>query len=542
MREWFAGVWRDARLTIDVEDHGSEKLTRDLGLWSVFLFTVTQAVGAGILTNPGIIANSYAGSQAWMSFLYAGLICAAPALCLAKLATSSSRSGSTGSYASLHFGQLLGLLMFIDVAMECIGGTAAVAVSQAEHVKMALNLTLGWQLPAALTETPSNVPWLWLFGALSGGLIGGLGFHRSWSFLRRGCSPGSACHSQFIQTGVLLGSSALLAGGVYCASMFAAGLHSVNLLSMMVIVLVTVILMRGIGETKVFTNIFTMVKLAVIGTVVVLLAMHYDPSLLNRPVPVHMPGTLAGAAVAFFAYVGLDMATTAAGETKDPKRNVPWGMLLGLIAVIVLYVAATYFLCAAVPYEQLAAGGKGSAAPMAKALEILGYKTATLWVTLGSTIALVSVLLATAYSTTRLLFNMAQHKMLPEFFENVNKYGVPVGATLVVGGSIALLTALLDVDELMHLTNIGTMTCFITASSIVLVNTFKKTNWSLQKERLKGGFWALVGILGILGPARLMMELPSTAFIRLGVVWLAVIVFFVYWVRHNSLARKQAAS
>ncbi|MBX9688261.1 MAG: hypothetical protein K2X27_16250, partial [Candidatus Obscuribacterales bacterium] len=176
LRNWFGSVWHDARLKIDLEEHHGhgDKLVRELGLWSIFLFTVTQAVGAGILTTPGIIARSYAGAHAWQAFLYAGLICAAPALCLAYLSTLSSKSGSTGSYAATTFGQLWGMLMFVDVAMECIGGTAAVAVSQAEHVKMALDLTLGIKLSDAWTETPTDIHWLLLAGGLLGCIVGGM--------------------------------------------------------------------------------------------------------------------------------------------------------------------------------------------------------------------------------------------------------------------------------------------------------------------------------------------------------------------------------
>lgn len=534
MKEWFAGVWRDARLTVDIEEHGHDKLTRDLGLWSIFLFTVTQAVGAGILTTPGIIANGYAGSSAWLSFLYAGLICAAPALCLAKLATGSTRSGSTGSYASMHFGQLLGLLMFIDVAMECVGGTAAVAVSQAEHIKLAFKMSLGIELADWYSETPANVPWLAFLFSCAGLCLGALVSYKAWTSFK---TKAADLKTRIWQFAGLAGGVVLLGFGLHNALIFAGELKSINLLSLSVIVLVTFVLLRGIGETKTYTNIFTLVKLVVIGAVVVLLARHYDPELVSRAVPESLPGVLKGASLAFFAYVGLDMATTAAGETKNPKRNVPFGMLLGLVAVIALYVAATYFLCAAVPYEQLVSGGKGSAAPMAKALEILGYKSATIWVTIGSTVALISVLLASAYSTTRLLFNMAQHRMLPEFFEKVNSNGVPVAATLVVGCSIGILTALLDVDELMHLTNIGTMTCFITASLIVMVSAVKNCNWSVRSQVLKASFWLVVSSLGVLGPLRLMIELPATAFVRLGVVWALVIVFFVFWGRHRSLAR-----
>jgi APA family basic amino acid/polyamine antiporter len=137
---------------------------------------------------------------------------------------------------------------------------------------------------------------------------------------------------------------------------------------------------------------------------------------------------------------------------------------------------------------------------------------------------------------------MAQHKMLPPVFEKVNDRKVPVVATLVVGGTIAILTALLDVDELMHLTNIGTMTCFITASLIVMWKALRQTHWRVYSEAIRGAGWILVGTLGVLGPARLMAELPATAFIRLGVVWTAVILFFVFYARHHSLAKQNASA
>ncbi|MBX9691872.1 MAG: hypothetical protein K2Z81_05770, partial [Cyanobacteria bacterium] len=212
---------------------------------------------------------------------------------------------------------------------------------------------------------------------------------------------------------------------------------------------------------------------------------------------------------------------------------------------------ASYFLMAAVPYHMLGEGGEGEAAPMIRALEILGYSTVAIWVGIGSTVALISVVLASAYSTTRLLFNMSQHGLLPGVFSKVTegetrifgfaitKEKVPVVSTLVVGGGIALLTAVLDVGELMHLTNIGTMTAFITVSLTVLVKTVLETSWTKPKQAVFGAFWIIVSVLGIIGPFRLMMELPWEAFARLVVVWGLVTVLFVFYSRHHSLARRQ---
>lgn len=539
VRQWLAGVKHDAKLTINIEEaHGQDKLNRQLGLISVVLFTITQAVGAGILTTPGIIARDYAGPFGWVSFLWAGLICAPAALCLAKMASITSRSGSTGSYACLVLGQFVGFLMFFDVMLECLGGTAAVAVSQADHIKMILRIAFGLHLPDVITKTPEVVQW----GQLGLAIIGGIA---STLLIRFGLRNRTSLEPQkrrFAFASLTAGGAAGVFG-LICAIGFAAALPSINLLSMGVVGLITVILLRGIKETAFLTNVFTITKLIVITFIVFLLAQHYDPANLALPVPAHLPGSLAGASIAFFAFVGLDLATMTAGETKNARRNVPVGMLIGLVAVTVMYIVAAYFLSAAVPYTQIGVGGHEEAAPMAQALEILGYKSAVVWVAFGSTVALISVLLASAYSTTRLVYNMAQHKLLPEAFEKVSeKRQVPVLATLMVGGGVALLTGLLAVGELMHLTNIGTMTAFITISLTVLVKTLRETNWKNRVELRSGIFWIVVAALGVLGSGRLMIELPWEAFARLAVVWSAVTLLFVFYSRHRSLARFQNAN
>lgn len=539
VRQWLAGVKHDAKLTINIEEaHGQDKLNRQLGLISVVLFTITQAVGAGILTTPGIIARDYAGPFGWMSFLWAGLICAPAALCLAKMASMTSRSGSTGSYACLVLGQFVGFLMFFDVMLECLGGTAAVAVSQADHIKMILRIAFGVHLPDAVTKTPEIVQWGQLGCAIAGGITAAILLNLGWKH-RSAVEPGKRFRTY---AGLTLGAGAALFGMVSTVS-FVAALPSINLLSMAVVGLITVILLRGIKETAFLTNLFTITKLIVVTFIVFLLAQHYDPANLALPVPDKLPGALAGASIAFFAFVGLDLATMTSGETKNAKRNVPLGMLIGLVAVTVMYVVAAYFLSAAVPYTLIGAGGHEEAAPMAQALELLGYKSAVVWVALGSTVALVSVLLASAYSTTRLVYNMAQHKLLPEAFEKVSaKRQVPVLATLMVGGGVALLTGLLAVGELMHLTNIGTMTAFITISLTVLIKTVRDTNWKNRAELRSGIFWIFVAALGVLGSGRLLIELPWEAFARLLVIWAGVTLLFVFYSRHRSLARIQNAN
>ncbi len=543
---WCAEIFKDARLKINVEEHHQgDSLLRQLGLFSVILFTITQAVGAGILTTPGVIARDYAGAQSYMSFLWAGLICAAPALCLARMARFTSKSGSTGSYACLVLGQFVGLLMFVDVMLECMGGTAAVAVSQADHIKIFLRVAFDIHLPDFITKTPKVVAWIPLFSAIIGGTTGWLFVRRGWLWLQQGTSAVlpkwlAAIRRPRLVAGTTFGAGALLSAvALVSAWLFISTLPSINLLSMGVMGVITLVLLRGIKETKVLTNAFTILKIAVVTVIVILFAQHYNPANLAIPLTAQQEGPLSGAAIAFFAFVGLDLATMTAAETKNAKRNVPLGMILGLIAVTVLYVAAAYFYNAAVPVHTIGPDGE-EAAPLAEGLEYLGYKQALLWVTLGSTVALISVLLASAYSTTRLVYNMAQHGLLPPVFERVSQRQVPVLATFVVGGLVALLTGLLAVRELMHLTNIGTMTAFITVSLTVLVKTVRETDWRAWHKAAMGGFWLIVAALGVAGPATLLRYLPPEAFYRLIFVWGAVTLLFVFYARHHSLARKQA--
>jgi APA family basic amino acid/polyamine antiporter len=541
MKKWFAGLLRDARSTIDIEEHErSNKLVRHLGLVSVVVFTVTQAVGAGILTTPGIISAKYAGSWGFLSFLWAGLIVIPPAMCIAYNAARSANAGSTGSYACRYFGQYIGLLMFVDVMLECVGGTAAVAVSQSDHIMLILGLgkeDVGWW--TYWTTTPLHgVKWVYLLAAVAAGLAGAWLAYSSWlGQASRSAEQPSSRSGKALAVIRMLAGGLLLTLAVASAVTFAVTLPSINLLSVLVVAVITGVLLRGIKETAWLTNFFTAVKMLVLAVICVLLGLHFDWANINQQLPAGMPGTLAGASGAFFAYVGLDLATTSAGETKNPQRNVPLGMLLGAVVVMLLYVAASACLNGAVPYQKLA-DGDHAAAPFAKALMILGYDTAAAWVAVGSTLAMVSVVLASAYSTTRLLYNIAQHRLVPSIFEKVNHRGVPVAATLTVGGVISLLTGLLDVEELMHLTNIGTMTAFVTVSAIVLVNVIRETNWS-SNGAFKGAFWVIVALAGIAGPARLMVELPLEAYIRLVAVWTLVTVMFVFYSRHRSLARLQ---
>ncbi|MBX9692840.1 MAG: hypothetical protein K2Z81_10680, partial [Cyanobacteria bacterium] len=244
-------MWKDATLKINIEEAhhgaGSAQLMRQLGLFSVILFTITQAVGSGILTTPGIIAHDYAGPHAWMSFLWAGLICAPPALCLARMASKTAISGSTGSYACLVLGQFVGLLMFTDVAMECIGGTAAVAVSQADHIKMIYKLIgekwLGYEhvaFPQSISHHPKEVFWGLLLLTLGGIALGATLIPIGWKRLKQLKS------STLVES--LKGGALALAGvaGVVVAVVsgyeFFVSSSSINFLSMSVVLLITVVL------------------------------------------------------------------------------------------------------------------------------------------------------------------------------------------------------------------------------------------------------------------------------------------------------------
>ncbi len=246
-------------------------------------------------------------------------------------------------------------------------------------------------------------------------------------------------------------------------------------------------------------------------------------------------GALAGAAIIFFAYIGFDSVSTHAEEAKNPRRDVPIGIIASLIICTILYIVVSAILTGMVRYDQIDIN-----APVADAFRQKGLPWARRLIDIGAITGITSVLLVMMLSQPRVLLAMARDGMVPpKFFGAVHeKFRTPWKSTILVGIFVSAMSAFLPLRILAELTNIGTLLAFVIVCSAVLVMRYKHP----EAERpFRAPFVPLVPILGILSCLVLMFSLPPENWWRL-IIWLGLgfIIYFSYSRRHSVLAKMRA--
>jgi len=246
---------------------------------------------------------------------------------------------------------------------------------------------------------------------------------------------------------------------------------------------------------------------------------------------------LAGAAIIFFASIGFDSVSTHSEEAKNPRRDVPIGIIFSLLLCTVLYVAVVAVLTGMVPYDQIDKG-----APVAAAFRQVGVGWAHFLISLGALTGMTSVLLVLMLSQARVLLALARDGLLPiSFFGAVHeRFRTPHKSTILTGCGVALMSSLLPLDILADLVNIGTLLAFVIVCAAVLI--MRRTHPEAERP-FRAPLVPLVPILGIALCLLLMFSLPWENWLRLA-VWLAIgfVVYFGYGRHHSVMARLARAS
>jgi APA family basic amino acid/polyamine antiporter len=244
-------------------------------------------------------------------------------------------------------------------------------------------------------------------------------------------------------------------------------------------------------------------------------------------------GMLAGAAIIFFAYIGFDSVSTHAEEAKNPKRDVPIGIIASLVICTVLYIAVVAVLTGMVRYDQLSID-----AGVSDAFKQAGLGSAEFIIAAAGVAGITSVLLVLMLSAPRVMLAMARDGMVPRhFFADVHpRFRTPWRSTILVGVFVALLTGFLPIDALLHLTNIGTLFAFVIVCAAVLI--MRRTNPDAERP-FRVPLYPLVPILGILTCLLLMFSLPVENWYRL-IAWMALgfVVYFLYGHKHSELRKR----
>eukprot|EP00753_Platysulcus_tardus_P009009 PLAT1762.1.p1 GENE.PLAT1762.1~~PLAT1762.1.p1 ORF type:complete len:604 (-),score=320.92 PLAT1762.1:106-1875(-) len=353
-----------------------------------------------------------------------------------------------------------------------------------------------------------------------------------------------------------------------------------------IVLLVTIVLLLGVKESSRFNMVITVLNVIIIGFIVIYGSAHVDPANWTPFAPHGASGVFTAAGIVFFSYVGFDAVCTLADEVKDPKRDLPRGIVLSLVASTLLYVAVAIVITGMVPSSKITL-----TAPLSDAFLSLKLNWAGSLVAFGSVTTLTATTLCSVFGQPRIFYRMAKDGLLFSAFASVSKNQIPYIGTIVTGLSAGLIALVFDINELTNMISIGTLLAFSVVCASVLILRYdepeqkKPVMWlvvsffflSLLLGPLQtAGQWVLFFIVlavlvaeaialwrmravdmsgvsfvapycpwlpcvGIAFNSRLIMGLPIASLYRL-LIWTAIgfIIYFAYGVRNSKLNGRAA--
>jgi basic amino acid/polyamine antiporter, APA family len=306
-----------------------------------------------------------------------------------------------------------------------------------------------------------------------------------------------------------------------------------NLPAVVIVLLITLLLVRGVRESAQANFIMVIIKLAVLTFFIVVSLSLFNSDNVTPFAPSGREGVVSAAAIIFFAYIGFDAVSTGSEEARNPKRDLPIA-LIGSLAICTLFYVLTALGAIGIATPETLSG---SEAPLATALqEGANIDWAASVLSLGAVVAITSVLLVILYGQTRIFFAMCRDGLLPEGLATVNaRYGTPARLTLGLGVLIAILAALVPLSEIVKLVNIGTLFAFVLVNIGVIV--LRRTRPDMERP-YRVPWSPVLPLLGIAFAVYLMADLPLSTWIRF-VVWLAigVVIYFAYGYRNSRLRK-----
>lgn len=470
-------------LQAEAKETGSGTLKRVLGPVSLVALGVGVIIGAGLFSITGTVAASYTGPAITLSFIIAAIGCCFAGLCYAEFASMIPVSGSAYTYSYATMGELIAWIIGWDLVLEYTVAATTVSISWSRYMTVFLQ-GIGIDLPQAFTACP-------------------------WD------------------------------GGI------------VNIPAMVIVVLMSLILMRGTAGSSFFNGLIVFLKIAVILIFVVLgwrfiqsdNYIPYIPANTGKLGEFGLSGIFRGAAIVFFAFLGFDAVSTAAQETKNPKRDMPIGILVSLLVCTILYILFAHVMTGVAHYTDFS--GQVGIAPVAVAIEKMGYPDAQgiiqpvyPWLNKAIILAILfgycSVIMVTLLGQSRVFLSMSRDGLLPPFFSKINpRFRTPVHSNALFMVVVSLLAGFIPAQVAGEMTSIGTLLAFTLVCAAILI--VRKTMPHVHRA-FKTPFVPFVPIMGILTCLCMMSFLPADTWIRL-VLWMLIglDVYASYGIHHSKL-------
>jgi APA family basic amino acid/polyamine antiporter len=440
-------------------------LKRSLGAGQLVALGIGAIIGAGIFTLTGVAAANHAGPAIVFSFMLAALGCAFAGLCYSEFSTMIPIAGSAYTYAYATMGEILAWIIGWALVLEYAVGAATVSVSWSGTI-VSMFHSFGIELPQSLLYSPFDK------------------------------TP-----------------------GIF------------NLPAVLIIMFISTVLIVGIQESARFNALIVVIKLAVVILFIGLGYFFINHANYTPFVPENTSGkfgefgwtgVLAAAGQIFFAYIGFDAVSTAAQEAKNPKRDMPIGIVGSLIVCTILYILYALVLTGVVNYKEL-----GVSAPLALAVDHMKYGWLGFVMKLGSLAGLTSVMLVMLLGPSRVFYSMSRDGLLPRMFSEVHaKFQTPYKSNLLLMVFVSLLAAFTPIAQLGNLTSIGTLCAFVLVCIGIII--MRRTQPNLPRP-FRTPLVPLVPILGVISNFVLMYSLDRLTWIAF-VTWMAIglVVYFSY--------------
>lgn len=485
----------------EAEETGEGTLKRTLGAGNLIALGIGAIIGAGLFVRTAAAAADHAGPSVTLSFILAAVGCGLAGLCYAEFASMIPIAGSAYTYSYATMGEVIAWIIGWDLVLEYAVGAATVSIAWSEYLNKLLE-TFGVSIPYELCHSPFQV------------------------------SPDGV-------------------NGI------------INIPALFIVIVLSLVLIRGTKESANINGIIVILKVAIVIAFILLGWSFMNPINHTPYTPVNlgekaffsgekgfldyfendfgkfgMSGIVSGAGVVFFAFIGFDAVSTAAQEAKNPKKDMPIGILVSLVICTVLYVLFSHVLTGVANYSEFATAGKEASVAYAIERYMPGFEWLSILITVAILAGFSSVILVMLLGQSRVFFSMSKDGLVPKIFSEVHpKYQTPYKSNLIFLVFVGLFAAFVPGDVVGDMTSIGTLFAFVLVCIGVIV--MRRTDPNTPRAFKTPGM-PYLPIIGAAACLLMMVGLGKHNWERL-IIWMALgfVIYFAYSVKH-SVVRKQS--
>ncbi len=477
-------------------------LKRTLSSGNLIALGIGAIIGAGLFVRTAAAAGEHAGPAVTISFIIAAIGCAFAGLCYAEFASMIPIAGSAYTYAYATMGELIAWIIGWALVLEYALGAATVSSAWSEY----LNELLGGAIPYAWSHSPFE------------------------HLVRRVVDS----HEIVMSSTKVLSSDIIVASGV------------INLPALFIILVLTLLLIKGTQESAVVNSIIVVVKVAIVLVFIAIGWKFINPA-NHTPyfIPADKPGyegfwnhgwagVLTGAGIVFFAFIGFDAVSTTAQEAKNPKRDMPIGILGSLVICTILYILFSYVLTGVAPYTDFVKAGKEASVAYAIKTYMTGYSWLATLISIAILAGFSSVMLVMLMGQSRVFYSMSNDGLLPKVFSDLHpKFRTPYKSNMILFVFVGLFGAFVPESVVGNLTSIGTLFAFVLVCAGVII---MRKNDPDRPRPFKTPLVPLVPILGIIVCSAMIVGLPgSTLLIALLWMIIGLVIYFTFSKKRSNL-------